>query len=614
MPPQSQSFQPPVKAPPGRSGPRIWPILKSYALPVLLAVPILIGLTCYARNLYTHFRTTEEEKLEVAELTGVITHMDELLSMSAYMAATTGQPYWLRQYELFKDEIGDIGDIVDTLWSNQPISPYVEKACQAYDQRLDTERQAMKLVEKGDLQAAQSLLENDTYQKQRQLCRCHAAIATNIARNYMAKQMAEHRRLAVLGIGTIVLLLVLLCVIGSSTVLRMHRHIRDRKRVENQLRKSRRKYRSLIGHIPDVVWQSNAQGNTNYISPNVEKVYGYTPEEIYRDGNLWLGRIHPKHRDKVATAFAALFTHGTPLDIEYRIKRKDGQWIWLHDRSIGTYTSDGVEYADGIFVDITQRKHAEQTLTEARDNAERAKTEITNINRQLESTVEHANTLAHQADAANRAKSEFLANMSHEIRTPMNAIIGFSDILSRTELNAEQAEYTDIIITAGKNLLDLIHGILDLSKIEAGKITVESTECPLDELLSYLHSLMKAEADKKQIEYRIVQNGKLPAAIKNRPGPPPPVPSQSRRQRHQIHLHRPRPSQGLIGPLRRHARHPLRRRRHRHRNTHRKAENHLRTIPPGRQQHHPLLRRYRIGTDHHQTPNGITRRRYLPAK
>ena len=507
-----------AKGPPGWLARDTWLFLKSHALPLLLAVPIIIGLAICAPHLYTYFKVSEDNNLEVAQLTGIICHLDELLSLSACIAADTGQPYGQRQYERFESELNNAGDRADLVQMGQPVSSYWAEFCRAYQQRLDTEHQALKLVAQADLQAAQALLASDDYHEQRQLCRSTAVKVTKAARRHLESRLAEQRGMAALGGGTIVLLLVFLCIVGGLTVLRMRRHIRERRHIEKKLRKSRGKYRSLINNIPDVVWRTDAQGNTVYIGPNVETVYGYTPEEIYREGrNLWLGQIHPEHRDQVTAAFTALFTQGTPLDIEYRIRRKDGRWIWLHDRSIATSSRDGVEYANGIFVDITQRKHAEQTLTEAKENAERAKAEIASINRQLENTVERANTLARQADAANRAKSEFLANMSHEIRTPMNAVIGFSDILSRTDLSAEQAEYAEIITKAGRNLLDLIHDILDLSKIEADRITVENTDCPLNELLGYLHSLMKAEAEKKQIEYRVVQTGKLPAVIKTDP-------------------------------------------------------------------------------------------------
>jgi len=140
--------------------------------------------------------------------------------------------------------------------------------------------------------------------------------------------------------------------------------ITERKRAEEALRESKEKYRSLIANIPDVIWSTDIEGNTSFISSNVEKVYGFKPEEIYESGEkLWFGRIHPDDVERVKGEFRGLFEDkDSQLDVEYRIKRKDGEWIWLRDRSTGTYEKHGNKFADGIFTDITERKKAEREL------------------------------------------------------------------------------------------------------------------------------------------------------------------------------------------------------------------------------------------------------------
>jgi len=136
-----------------------------------------------------------------------------------------------------------------------------------------------------------------------------------------------------------------------------------RRLAEEALRKSEEKYRSLVANIPDVIWTTDFEGKTSYISPNIEKEYGYTPEEIYEGGtSIWLRRIHPEDAEKVEKAFKGLLEKGTMFDVEYRIKRKDGEWLWLHDRSMAVYEKDGVMYADDIFSNITARKQAEESL------------------------------------------------------------------------------------------------------------------------------------------------------------------------------------------------------------------------------------------------------------
>ena len=135
------------------------------------------------------------------------------------------------------------------------------------------------------------------------------------------------------------------------------------KNADEALREDKEKYLSLITNIPDVIWTTDLEGNTTFISPNIETIYGYTPDEIYQNGDrLWLWRIHPDDIENVEEAFKALSEKRTMFDVEYRIKRKDGEWIWLHDRSITFYERDGVMYADGIFSNITKRKQAEREL------------------------------------------------------------------------------------------------------------------------------------------------------------------------------------------------------------------------------------------------------------
>ncbi len=157
----------------------------------------------------------------------------------------------------------------------------------------------------------------------------------------------------------------------AAVVVILCANILRRKQVEEALRGSEEKFRSLVTNIPDVTWTTDSEGNTVFVSPNVREVYGYSPEEIYKQGGrIWFGRIHPDDVEKVKGGFKALYEKKIQFDVEYRIKRKDGEWIWLHDRSIATYEKDGVAYADGVFSDITGRKRAEEELREYHDRLE----------------------------------------------------------------------------------------------------------------------------------------------------------------------------------------------------------------------------------------------------
>ena len=133
-----------------------------------------------------------------------------------------------------------------------------------------------------------------------------------------------------------------------------------------KLAESEKKYRSLVENIPDVAWTTDSDGRTIFVSPNVAKVTGRTPEEICAaGGTIWLERMHPDDIGRVKEAYEALFARNEPYDVEYRIQRKDGEWIWLHDRSVATYEKDGRKYADGLLSDITERKRIGQQAADA---------------------------------------------------------------------------------------------------------------------------------------------------------------------------------------------------------------------------------------------------------
>lgn len=136
--------------------------------------------------------------------------------------------------------------------------------------------------------------------------------------------------------------------------------------IEYALRESEERYRRLIENIPTVAWVSDEQGHTVYISPNVEQVYGYTAEEILSGGSeLWFKRVHPDDLERLQQAYTALFAQFITFDLEYRIRHKDGHWIWLHDRANTIRGQPKQRLAYGIFSDITERRHIELRLEES---------------------------------------------------------------------------------------------------------------------------------------------------------------------------------------------------------------------------------------------------------
>ncbi len=240
-------------------------------------------------------------------------------------------------------------------------------------------------------------------------------------------------------------------------------------------------------------WDWNIMTGSVMFNDIAQTMLGYEPDEWTSHISDWEKLVHPDDRDEVMRKLAQhLEGLSTDYRSEHRLRRKDGTWAWVLDvgRVIERADDGRPVRAMGIHVDITIAREAAEAIKAAQ--------------------------LA--AEAANRAKSDFLANMSHEIRTPMTAIVGYADLLTDPHaLTDGWRDYVETIKRNGEHLLTIINDILDLSKIEAGKMSVESIPMDPARILADIKSLMFVRAQAKAIALTIEYATPIPTSISSDP-------------------------------------------------------------------------------------------------
>jgi len=247
------------------------------------------------------------------------------------------------------------------------------------------------------------------------------------------------------------------------------------------LQESDVRFREIAECLPQLIWTCGATGLCDWLSPQWV-IYTGVPADA-QTGAGWLDQVHPDDRASLRAAWRAAVATGTDLRGEARLRRHDGEWRWFDVRGARLVDADGRPARwFGAYTDI--------------DDQRRMLIELESHRNHLEALVAERTA---QAEAATRAKSEFLANMSHEIRTPLNAVLGFTRLLRRDAAEADPQGYLARIDDSARHLLSIINDILDLSKIEAGRLELESANFPLSSVLDQVRSMIAEQAAAKGI-------------------------------------------------------------------------------------------------------------------
>jgi PAS domain S-box-containing protein len=269
-----------------------------------------------------------------------------------------------------------------------------------------------------------------------------------------------------------------------------------RTHAEAHMRDTEERLRSLIETLPLATYidRPGEATGTTWVSPQMKDITSYEAGEWAADPLLFRKVLHPDDHDRVVAEMGRVKESGEPLDHEYRMIRRDGSIVWLHDSAV-TMTIDGTAYTRGFIVDVTARRAAES--------------ERDAIFEQLQTQNEELRQVDH-------LKDEFVALVSHELRTPLTSIRGYLELMAEdTNLTEEQTHFMDTIDRNAVRLQRVVGDLLFLAQVEAGKLTLEQEDVDVNVLVADALVAARPSAASKSVELE-TEEGTLPTITGDR--------------------------------------------------------------------------------------------------
>jgi PAS domain S-box-containing protein len=263
-----------------------------------------------------------------------------------------------------------------------------------------------------------------------------------------------------------------------------YRDVTEQKKTEDAIKTREEKYRGIIQNINLGLLEVDNDERIMFANQSFCQITGYSPEELIGQvaSSLFLDSSNEASMDEKNS----LRKKGISDAYDIRIKDKHDNYKWMMISGAPLYDDKNTLIGSiGIHLDVTEQKALENELIKSKKVAEES----------------------------SKAKEIFLANMSHEIRTPMNAILGMSRLLTKTNQNSQQKTYTNAIIQSAENLIVIINDILDLSKIDAGQMQIESIGFSLSDLVSQLERILKYKTEEKGLEFNTASSVHIPQIL-----------------------------------------------------------------------------------------------------